>query len=151
MHQLEPGMKSMNTELNPLPFEKVSIIEAKLVLDGVDMMPKTEVKRWEFFRRQEDRKDHDLCELTYQWFAKLPANEKPWDLARYFPRITNELARSWDRPAACMRYLEQLLLDNRGSRQGFPMSVAREIMTLQHYFNQAVFSSASRPQGSSHH
>jgi hypothetical protein len=43
------------------------------------------------------------------------------------------------------------LLDNRGDRQGFPVNVAREIMALQHYFNQLVFSSASRQQGSSHH
>ncbi|WP_211463206.1 hypothetical protein [Collimonas silvisoli] len=81
----------------------------------------------------------------------MPANEKPWELARYFPRIANELAQSWERPAACMRCLEQLLLDNRGGRQGFPVKVAREIMALQRYFNQVVFSSASRQQGVSHH
>ncbi|HWW06784.1 hypothetical protein [Collimonas sp.] len=144
-------MKSMNTELSPLAFEKVSIVEAKAVLDGVDDAPKTEAKRWELLRRLEDRKDHDLCEPTYQWFAKLPANEKPWELARYFPRITNQLAQSWERPAVCMRFLEQLLLDNRGGRQGFPVNVAREIMALQHYFNQLVFSSASRQPGASHH
>ncbi len=39
-------MKSINTELSPLPFEKVSIVEAKSVLDGADVAPKTEVQRW---------------------------------------------------------------------------------------------------------
>ncbi|AMP11385.1 hypothetical protein CAter282_3702 [Collimonas arenae] len=144
-------MKTINAELHALPFEKVSIIEAKSVLDGVDAMPKSEVKRWEFFRRQEDRRDQDLRELTYQWFAKLPATEKPWELARYFPRITNDLAERWEKPAACMRFLEQLLLDNRGGRQGFPVNVAREIMALQRYFNQVVLAAASPLEGLAHH
>lgn len=132
-------MNTTNTELGDLTFEKVSIGEAKSVLDGTDATPKAEVSQWEMCRRQQDQGDQDLRELTYQWFAKLPAHEKPWELARYFPRITNDLAARWDKPAECKRFLEQLLLDNRGGRQGFPMNVAREIMALQLYFNQVVF------------
>lgn len=139
-------MKSIDADLNPLPFEKVSLVEAKSVLDGDDVATSTEIKRWEDSRRRENQKNHDLHELTYRWFAKLPENIKTWDLIRYFPRIANELADVWERPTVCARFLDQLLLDNRGDRKGFPVKVMREIMTLQHYFNHVAAPRSSNPQ-----
>jgi hypothetical protein len=46
------------------------------------------------------------------------------------PHISEALQKTW-RTAACQRYLQQLLRDNRnGTRAGFPFSVIDEILTL---------------------
>jgi hypothetical protein len=46
------------------------------------------------------------------------------------PHIAEALQKSW-RTAACQRYLQQLLRDNRnGTRAGFPFAVIDEILTL---------------------
>lgn len=126
-------MKSRNLNLDSIPFEKVLFSDAKAVLDGDEMRVKMrkEQQRWESLRHLNELKDQDLLESTYHWFAKLPTELKPWELARYFPRVTNQLAEIWSRPVDCAKFLGQLLLDDRGSRKGFPENVVREIMSLQ--------------------
>ncbi|WP_052135226.1 hypothetical protein [Collimonas arenae] len=138
-------MSSKVTESDSIPFEKVPLTEAKAILDGEDKAVRRDVPDWEFLRRPQAHKDQDLLESTYQWYAKLPADIKPWELARYFPRVTNELAAIWARPTMCEQFLDQLLLDNRGNRKGFPEKVIREIMVLQHYLHAQAGAAHAKP------
>lgn len=46
-----------------------------------------------------------------------------------FPRIARELAGVWHTPAS-EAYLSQLLIHNRGDRDGFPPEVQQELMFL---------------------
>jgi hypothetical protein len=55
-------------------------------------------------------------------------------LADQYPRILNRIAILWDKPLLADRYFEELLLDNRGSRQGFTLAVLSEINLLRDYY-----------------
>ena len=46
-----------------------------------------------------------------------------------FPRIARELINAWHTPS-CERYLNDLLLHSRDTREGFPAEVQEELMFL---------------------
>ena len=45
------------------------------------------------------------------------------------------MAVLWDDPNSARRYLEDLLVDKRGNRQGFPLDVLRELLVLRNYYD----------------
>jgi hypothetical protein len=48
-----------------------------------------------------------------------------------FPRVAEQVQKTWSQPAECISYLRHLLEDNRdGARAGFPQAVAEEILLL---------------------
>lgn len=48
-----------------------------------------------------------------------------------FPRVAEQVQKTWLQPAECLSYLRRLLEDNRdGARAGFPQAVAEEILLL---------------------
>lgn len=57
-------------------------------------------------------------------------NKYPYVLETHYERILNRIAQLWDYPGAA-DYFEELLLDKRGDRHGFPTDVALELLTLQ--------------------
>jgi hypothetical protein len=74
-----------------------------------------------------------------QWMAELPQHVRPNETASRFPRIANKLAACWKDPVQCRRYLEDLLLDRRGDRHGFPERVAIELAALKNHYESVVF------------
>lgn len=68
-------------------------------------------------------------------FKASPArvNHSTWNdlsaIERRFSRIAQELATRWNR-GDINTYLDSLLLDDRGDRQGFPAEVLEELMFL---------------------
>ena len=68
---------------------------------------------------------------TLVWANRLPDSVKPTALLRHFPRIANHIAASWRDPAVLNRYLQSLLLDERGNRRGFPSEVQEELVQLR--------------------
>jgi hypothetical protein len=58
------------------------------------------------------------------WLNALPAR---------FPRVLNRIAALWNRPAVAERCFEELLLDTRGTRAGFPPEVLSELLALRNY------------------
>lgn len=61
-------------------------------------------------------------------------------LQRTFPRIHDQLERVWGTSAG-EEYLDKLILDERGDRSGFPVSVMEAILILQrlHFKNFGTF------------
>jgi hypothetical protein len=55
-----------------------------------------------------------------------------------YVRIANALARAWSAPRACLEYFDDLLIDRRGGRQGFPFDVALELAGLKDYYETEV-------------
>jgi len=53
--------------------------------------------------------------------------------AARFPRALNRIAEVWHDPARTERCLEELMLDSRCTRAGFPSEVLSELMTLRTY------------------
>ena len=69
----------------------------------------------------------------------LNSHVRPKLLPERFPRVMNEIARLWRRPAHLDRYLEDLLIDKRRGRQGFSMAVVLELSTLKDYHQTEVY------------
>lgn len=118
-----------------IPFEKVSVQEAKAVLDGNRAVPLPE-KNWSIARNASPAKNTDIIEMAWKWIDSLPKEVQPGSLIQRFPRIVNRLSELWPRPAQCEKYLDALIMDHRGSRKGFPPDVAAEIALLKIQLNQ---------------
>lgn len=72
------------------------------------------------------------------WINELPQAVRPVETGTRFPRVVNQLCRAWDKPQQCNALFEDLLLDRRGDRQGFPREVAFELAALKNYYETAV-------------
>ena len=75
-----------------------------------------------------------LLDETSRWMSTLPANVRPFACAHRFPRITNSIADLWRRTRECEEYLDSLIIDQRGTRTGFPPDVAKELRALRSYY-----------------
>jgi len=71
---------------------------------------------------------------SLKWFAGLPFDIRPMALVTKYPRIANVLALQWATPSACRAYFDELLVDRRCGRQGFPGDVQRDLLALRHYY-----------------
>ncbi len=58
-----------------------------------------------------------------------PPRDGACALERQFKRIADKIAESWP-TQACARYIDSLLVDSRGGRQGFPPEVISELFLL---------------------
>lgn len=76
--------------------------------------------------------------LLMPWVAQLPPEIRPHELIVQYARIANKLAELWKRPVACEKYLNELMIDERGDRQGFPSAVAQELAALHIYYTTKV-------------
>jgi len=77
-----------------------------------------------------------LLKPTLAWASALPSEAQPRALLTKFPRIANLVAVLWQDPNSLRRYVDDLLVDKRGSRQGFPLDVLREIFALRAYYDE---------------
>ena len=76
----------------------------------------------------------DALPATIGWIANLPDEVRPLALLRQFPRIANVVARAWNDAAEIQAVLEDLLIDRRGGRRGFPLDVTEELLVLRDYY-----------------
>ena len=77
-----------------------------------------------------------LLRPTAVWASGLPAEVQPTALLAKFPRVANLVAVLWRDPDSLRRYVDDLLVDKRGNRQGFPLDLLREIFELRAYFDE---------------
>jgi len=75
---------------------------------------------------------------TLKWIANLPQDVKPLALLRQFPRIANLMALTWNEPASFKAYMDELLIDRRGNRQGFPKAIRQELLALREFREPAT-------------
>jgi len=76
-----------------------------------------------------------LLPRTITWMESLPADFRPNALAAKYARIANSFAIRWHSPEECHRYFDDLLIDRRGNRKGFPLAVMHDIQRLQRLYN----------------
>jgi len=86
-----------------------------------------------------DKDDLELNSIAKAWLETLAEPDRPKELVRRFPRIVNRIARLWKIPLQMDRCFDDLLTDNRGNRQGFPLPVLSELASLKDYYNTRVF------------
>ena len=90
--------------------------------------------RWAEKRAPEKRQDQILSLESVAWLQSLPPNVTPHELARRYPRICNRMVERWKYPDLMIHFFDHLLIDNRGTRRGFPMTIALEIAGLQEHY-----------------
>jgi hypothetical protein len=65
----------------------------------------------------------------------LPRNVRPMATCKDFPHIVNLVMGCWHDPRSFVQTLQDLLMDDRGGRQGFPFAIIVELTDLrEHYF-----------------
>lgn len=87
-------------------------------------------------RRSSGPEDRQLSAAAETWLSTLPEGVRPVQLSQSFPRICNGLAERWPEPEFVLPMLDELLVDNRGDRQGFSLQIVMEITNLKKYFQQ---------------
>ena len=76
----------------------------------------------------------NLLPATERWLAGLPPEIRPAATRDAFPRIANTLALLWARPEQFTGFLDELFIDRRGGRRGFPLPVLQELHALKTYY-----------------
>lgn len=73
------------------------------------------------------------------FFRTLPGKDYPQALVDNFPRIANTIVELREDQVKLTQYLDSLLNDTRGGRQGFPFNVLMEIQNLRDVLLGNVF------------
>lgn len=94
-------------------------------------------------RRPYGEEDMRLSAESQALLSTLNESVRPTQLATRFPRIINKMATLWRRPTQMDQYFDELLIDKRGGRQGFPLSILMELTTLKEYYQTAAFPTRS--------
>lgn len=87
-------------------------------------------------KRRTTEPANGLLKPTFAWASTLPIEVQPRSLLYKYPRIANLMAAMWPDPNSFRRYIDDLLVDKRGSRQGFPVEVLRELFALRAYYDE---------------
>jgi hypothetical protein len=87
----------------------------------------------ETFDRRRIQPLNQQLPATARWAASLPEEVQPAALLQTYPRVANALARLWQDDIGLELYLDELLIDRRGGRRGFPPEVHNELLTLRVY------------------
>ena len=100
----------------------------KINLFGTTREPEADMD-WTTMRRA--RPFNQLLPGTQRWAASLPDVARPIELMRTYPGIANRIASAWRNPEAAHDVLDDLLVDRRGGRRGFPPFEHAELLRLQ--------------------
>lgn len=74
---------------------------------------------------------NDLLPTTRRWAESLPELDRPTTVMRMYPRIANRIAAAWRDPNVAHAVLDDLLIDRRVSRRGFPPFVLAELLRIR--------------------
>src|SRR5438105_2805264 len=76
--------------------------------------------------------------LTREWSDTLPRRVRPYALCNLYPRIANAIAIKWRDKRALSAYFDELLVDRRRGRNGFPLDVLNDLCILRDYHAGSV-------------
>jgi hypothetical protein len=111
------------------------------VADHIDGPPRSEhqpiassLPEQDWTARRKASPAETLLPATVRWIRALPGDVQPRALSATFPRIANMLANLWSNAAAWSEYMNELFVDRRGSRRGFPLDVLTDLHKLRAYY-----------------
>ena len=70
---------------------------------------------------------------TQKWLDALPYRVQPHALCEFYPRVANFIAAMWGDTESLRVYFDELLVDRRGGRKGFPLDVFNNLRVLRDY------------------
>lgn len=106
----------------------ISLLDSLKHAAGVGTAP---TEGWTAKRKPLTERDRVLVSQTHFWLRQIPGPYQPKQLCRHYPRVANEIARSWDDRVVVDRLLIDLKVDKRGGRAGFPARILQELRVLQ--------------------
>ena len=92
----------------------------------------------------------ELSAEALRLMANLGARVSLRELPAKYPRVLNRIAAVWHRPVEAERCFDELLLDSRPTRQGFPQGIVYEIAALRHHHLTHAFPKRIDPWEQSH-
>jgi hypothetical protein len=136
----KPNPPVLGTADDSLNFEVVSFDQAREALNeppaGVRQQRRMSSADWASRRRALSESERRLSRAATQWFLALPRELRPAELMRRYPRIANRLCEQWSDASASLQLLEELVLDRRGGRLGFPRPVVIKLQALQEHLQR---------------
>lgn len=99
------------------------------------------------WKRKSQLLDDGLQHFTQVWLKSLPDAIKPLKCAEHYPRVLNKLAALWSLEERCMDFLDELLLDRRGERQGFSYGITGELRLLRMHRTALLGTPEATPEG----
>jgi len=110
------------------------VVEHSLVSHRREQQGNLEPTPQDWTGRRKAKPAEFLFPATKRWIASLPSEFQPTATAEFFPRIANALAGLWSAPEELTSYFNELFVDKRGRRQGFPARVSSELHALSAYY-----------------
>jgi len=74
-----------------------------------------------------------LLPSTQKWHDALPRRVQPHALCDFYPRVANFIAAMWGDTESLRTYFDELLVDRRRGRKGFPPDVFNDLRGLRDY------------------
>lgn len=103
--------------------------------------PGRRVSRWQ---RQPPAR---LSMPAHRLIIELKRAGEPIDgLVRRFPHVVNRLAEAWAAPAIVIDLIDDLLVDRRGARRGFPADALAELLLTRQYCAQRLAGRSTREE-----
>jgi hypothetical protein len=96
-------------------------------------------------RRPERQQDRELTENAVLWANGLPSRLRPNLLLARYPRVANRLALCWPDKGLTQHLFDDLLVDKRGGRRGFPPPVRAELVQLRGACPRAIPADSTTP------
>ena len=107
------------------------------VADPVDRINRDEPAgpevSFDFARQRRASPVASLLLNTQKWLDTLPRRVQPHALCSSYPRIANLIAAMWADTEALRAYFDELLVDRRRGRKGFPLDVFDDLRLLREY------------------
>ena len=100
---------------------------------------------WMPMRRPPREADSTLAATTRVWLRRLPPGRRPLRLCERFARVANRIAWCWPDADLRQQVLEDLLVDRRGGRTGFPPPVVAELRRLRDFDQRQAAPEAASP------
>ena len=80
-----------------------------------------------------------ILSISLEWFDGLPPSVRPINLIEQYPRIVNLIALEWNNAPVVGTLMSDLLKEDLGGEDGFPVVVFHELQTLHdHYFKAGL-------------
>jgi hypothetical protein len=95
--------------------------------------PGDDASPWLRQRRPPRASDEALTGTTRGWLRRLPAGRRPLHLCERFPRVANRIAWCWADATLADQVFDDLLVDRRGGREGFPRVIVVELRRLREF------------------
>ena len=101
---------------------------------AADLNPSPAEAAFKTMRRAQENGETQLTTEAQALLSSLDEAVRPQELAARYPRIVNQIARQWRTPTLMDKYFQDLLMDTRGNRQGFPLKIVMELSTLREHY-----------------